>query len=92
MWIVPGKLFEPLGMHVPILLIGPAGTDVEGIIEKTGLARKFSPSNIDDMLSFIEEVMSGNAPPEKNPELFAWPNVIRKLDAVLRNAVGQKSH
>jgi hypothetical protein len=90
--IVPGKLFEPLGMHVPILLIGPVGIDVDGIIERTGLARKFTPSNIDGMVSFIEEVMVGKVPPKRNPEVCAWPHMIRKLDAVLRNAVGQKSH
>lgn len=88
--IVPGKLFESLGMRVPLLLIGPAGAVVDRIIETTGLTRKVTAKNIDGMVSFIKELMSGVAPRAKSPDDYAWPNIIRKLDAVLRNVIGQK--
>ncbi len=88
--IVTGKLFEPLGMRVPVLLIGPAGADVDRIVEVTGLTRKVTAKDIDGMVSFIRELMAGDAPGAKSPEVYAWPNIIRKLDAVLRNAIDQK--
>jgi glycosyltransferase involved in cell wall biosynthesis len=88
--IVTGKLFESLGMKVPTMVIGPLGSDVERILETTGLARHVTAGNIDGMVSFLEELMSGKVPPAKNPEMYAWPNIIGKLDAVLRNVVGKK--
>ena len=71
----------------PVLLIGPAGAVVDRIIETTGLTRKVTAKNIDGMVSFIKELMSGEAPRAKSPDVYAWPNIIRKLDAVLRGAL-----
>lgn len=85
--IVTGKLFEMLGMRVPVLLIGPAGGDVDRIIETAGLTRKVTAKNIDGMVSFLEDTMSGKPVKPKNPDEYAWPNIIRKLDAVLRGAL-----
>lgn len=48
-WIVPGKLFEILGLRVPILLIVPDGADVDRIVETSGIRRKVSAKNIDGM-------------------------------------------
>ena len=31
--IVTGKVFEPLGLGTPILLIAPPGSDIERIVE-----------------------------------------------------------
>ena len=45
-------------MRVPLLLIGPAGSDVDRIIETSGLTRKVTAKNIDGMVSFLEDVMS----------------------------------
>ena len=86
-WIVPGKLFEILGMRVPVLLIGPAGADVDRIVETSGSTRKVTAKNIDGMVSFLEDVMSGKPVEAKNTDAYAWPNIIRKLDAVLRGAL-----
>ena len=88
--IVTGKLYESLGLRVPVLLVGPAGADVDGIIEKTGLTRQVTATNIHGMVSFLEELMSSQVPPVRNPDIYAWPNIIRKLDAVLRDAIGKK--
>jgi glycosyltransferase involved in cell wall biosynthesis len=87
--IVPGKLFEILGMRVPVLLIGPSGAVVDRIIETTGLTRKVTATNIDGMVSFMKELMSGVAPRAKSPDDYAWPNIIRKLDAVLLGALSR---
>jgi len=86
-WIVTGKLFEPLGLRVPILLIGPPGSDAEEIVETSGLARIVTASNIDGMLSFLRAVLSGEAPEPKAPEAYAWPNLIKRLDVVLQSAM-----
>ena len=87
--IVTGKIFEPLGMHVPILIVGPDGIDLEGIIEKTGLARKVPANDIDGMVSFIGDVMKGKMPQITQPELYAWPSLIKKVDLLLRSVVDE---
>lgn len=40
--IIPGKLFEYLAARRPILAIGPAGSDMEGIIQETGAGKFFT--------------------------------------------------
>src|SRR5262249_17408794 len=90
--IVPGKLFEPLGLESPILLVAPRGSFTQTIIEAAGLARIFTGSNIDGMASYLVDVMSGQAPKPKNPEAYAWTNIIKRLDIVLREAIGQKGY
>jgi hypothetical protein len=66
---------------------GPRGSDVEAIIETSGLACLMTASHIDDMVSFLKEVMSGETPGPRYPEAYAWPNLIKKLDIVLRKSI-----
>jgi len=85
--IVTGKLFEPLGLGTPTLLVAPRGSFVETIIKTTGLAGVFTGSDIEGMVSFLRDAMRGRAPQPKNPAAYAWPNIARKLNAILREAV-----
>jgi glycosyltransferase involved in cell wall biosynthesis len=84
--IVTGKLFEPIGMKVPALVIGPSGSDVEKIVKTAGRARQVPASNIEGIASFLEEIMRGQIPLSNRPEIYAWPNIIKRLDTVLREA------
>jgi len=85
--IVTGKLFDALGLGAPTLIVGPRGGDVETIIETTGLARIIAAKNLDEMALFLEQAISGNTPPPKNPEAYAWPTLIKKLDVLLRTSI-----
>jgi len=89
--IVTGKLFEPLGLKVPVLLIGPSGCDLEAIVENAGLVRMVTANDMDGIASFLTEVMSGRVPKAKNPEIYAWTNIVRKLDVVLRDVITNKA-
>jgi glycosyltransferase involved in cell wall biosynthesis len=85
--IVTGKLFDALGLGAPTLIVGPRGGDVDTIIETTGLARIIEAKNVDGIALFLEKAMSGQTPPPKNPEAYAWPNLIKNLDIVLRKSI-----
>jgi glycosyltransferase involved in cell wall biosynthesis len=85
--IVTGKLFDGLGLGAPTLIVGPRGGDVDTIIETTGLAHVIAAKNVDGIALFLEKAMSGQTPPPKNPQAYAWPNLIKKLDIVLRKSI-----
>jgi len=85
--IVTGKLFDALGLRVPVLLIGPSQSDAEAIINTSGLVHLVSASNTDGIAGFLEAVLSGESPKEQNPEAYAWPHLIQKLDAILCQAM-----
>jgi hypothetical protein len=85
--IVTGKLFESLGLGNPVLFVGPSGADVEAIIGNTGLARRCSAKDIVGIAGYLKEVMTGKVPCAKRPDLYAWPNLIKDLDVVLRSSM-----
>ena len=89
--IVTGKLFDALGLGVPILVITPSESDVEAIIKTSGLAQSVRGSNTDGIVSFLEAVMLGKAPKARSPEVYAWPNIIKKLDTILKSSLEKGS-
>jgi glycosyltransferase involved in cell wall biosynthesis len=88
MGIVPAKVFEALGMGTPILLIAPPGSDIEAIVETTGGGRRYGGSDIDGIAAFLVDAMHGRIQESKDREVYAWTNIVEKLDAVLRAAIG----
>src|SRR5262249_42446527 len=51
--IVTGKLFEPLGLGTPILLIAPPGSDATQIVEETGMGRGFVGTDTEGIVRFL---------------------------------------
>ena len=87
--IVTGKIFDSIGLGVPILAVGPPGSDVEGILDTTGLGRLLGANDIDGMEKFLRAALAGERPQIKQPERYAWPNLISRFDSVLRTAVAR---
>jgi glycosyltransferase involved in cell wall biosynthesis len=85
--IVPAKLFEPLGLGTPTLLIAPPRCDAETILATTKLGRRFTGSDIAGMASFLMDTIHGKGPEPKAQEAFAWTNIALGFDAVLRSAI-----
>ena len=89
--IVPAKMFEALGLQTPVLLIATSGSDAEAITEATGLTRRFTAGEVDGMALFLKDLMQGRFPLVKDSETYGWPNIVRKLEVVLRTAIGSSS-
>lgn len=51
--VITGKIFEALGLRVPILVIAPHGSDVESIVRVTGCGSVFSASETEGMAHFL---------------------------------------
>jgi glycosyltransferase involved in cell wall biosynthesis len=85
--VVTGKIFEPIGLGTPVLLIAPVGSDARSITEPTGLVKSFTGSDIEGMVSFLRDVVRGQTPQPKDIEIFSWTTISKGLDAVLRGCM-----
>ena len=89
--IVPGKVFETIGLGRPTLLIAPGDSDIEAITAITGGAQRFTGGNIDGISRFIAEAMCGLVPVLREPEMYAWTNISKRFDCLLRTVAGRSA-
>jgi hypothetical protein len=85
--IVTGKIFEAIGLAIPVLLIAPEGSDASAIAKPTGLVTSFAGTQILGMVSFLKDVVYGQAPQHKNIESCSWTTISKDLDVLLRGLV-----
>jgi glycosyltransferase involved in cell wall biosynthesis len=85
--IVPGKIFEAVGLATPVLLIAPMGSDASATTASTGLVKSFRGSEIQGMASFLEDVLQGHVSQPRSIESCSWAVISKKLDALLRDAL-----
>jgi glycosyltransferase involved in cell wall biosynthesis len=82
--IVPGKVFETVGLGAPIVLVAPSGSDAREVVEASGVAKGFTGSDTSGMASFLAHLMSTRDSNPTNASAYSWETIARTLDAVLR--------
>jgi len=83
--IVPGKLFETLGLGTPILLIGPPGSDASQMISESGVHGCFSGTDVQGIVHWLQERVRERNRGVSNPApKLAWPQLAKNLDSLLR--------
>lgn len=86
--IITGKIFEPLGMGVPILLVAPEGSDATAIVEETAVGRSFRSSQVDSMAHWLVELARKQVTVRNDSlKAFSWPVLTGQLDAILCKAI-----
>ncbi len=85
--IVPAKIFEAIGLETPVLLIAPSGSDATTLLAPTGLVKSFTGADTQGMVSFLKDVVCGQAPRSKNIEICSWTTISKNLNAVLRECL-----
>ena len=91
--IIPGKIFEAIGLGTPVLLISPLGSDARDLLARTGLGKSFTGAEIQGMASFLRDVICGEAPQPKSSDICSWTTISKNLDALLRGVVARdRSH
>jgi glycosyltransferase involved in cell wall biosynthesis len=85
--IVPGKVFEAIGLGTATLVICPPAADPTVVAETTGLARSFSGSDIPGIASFLHSLMEGHSLHPAAPASYSWENIVARLDPILRGAI-----
>jgi glycosyltransferase involved in cell wall biosynthesis len=89
-WI-PGKLFEPLGLGTPILLIAPPGSDATQIVEETGMGRGFVGTDTEGIVRFLSN--TAQTEPNKRStytDRYSWPVLAARLDRILRGVIAPR--
>ena len=84
---ITGKVFEPLGLGTPVLLIAPSGNDARAVIKAAESGHSFTASDIDGIAAFLTDVMDGWVAKPKIPEAYSWVSIAKKMDSVLRAAM-----
>lgn len=84
--IITGKIFEAIGLRIPLLIIAPPGSDVEAIAEVAGLGRCFRASDTEGVIAFLIDALHGRVPAARRPEQFSWASIGRAMDSVLCSA------
>lgn len=85
--IITGKIFEPISLNVPVLLISPPGSDAEDVLRKGGLGKAFRSSDIDGIAGFLSDLIAGQSIQSGRPADYSWANLGRRLDGVLRRVL-----
>jgi hypothetical protein len=85
--IITGKVFEPVGLGTPVLLIAPSGNDARAVVETTESGHSFTASDTNGIAAFLTDVMDGRVAKPKIPEVYSWVSVAKKMDSVLRAAM-----
>ncbi len=85
--IITGKLFEPIGLGTPVLVVAPPESDVEEVIETTGGGAVFRGRDVEGMAMFLVGLIRGKVPTSKRPEAYAWSSLVPRMDALLRSTI-----
>lgn len=85
--IIPAKIFEAIGLGTPVLLISPFGSDVRALMAPTGLVKSFTGAEIQGMVSFLKDVVCGQASQSKDFDICSWRTISKNLDAILRAVI-----
>jgi glycosyltransferase involved in cell wall biosynthesis len=89
---VTGKLFEPLGLGTPILLIAPPGSDAIEIVEKTRGGRSFIGVDIEGMVGFLSSIERADKKQSNCTDKYSWPSLAMKLDRTLKAVIADKAN
>jgi len=87
--IIPGKIFEAIGLRKQFLVIAPRGSDVARVTEEAGLGRVVPGVDIEGIATAIAQRAQGTTVPPRSPETYDWKNIAPRFSAVLLNVLGR---
>jgi glycosyltransferase involved in cell wall biosynthesis len=88
--IITGKVFEPLGLKTPILLIAPPGSDATEIVEATGMGRRITGTDIEGIAQFFLDCARCRDRAHMRCSQYSWPILSSRLDSILRASIAQR--
>jgi len=86
--IVTGKVFEPLGLGTPILLVTPPDGDATEVVEETGMGRWVTGTDIEGMTRFFSDNLAlARRVAGTCIDKYSWPVLASQLDKILRGVI-----
>jgi len=85
--IVTGKVFEMLGLGIPVLAITPPESDLRLTVADQGLCA--TGDETDRIASFFRRVVEGKRQRFTPPIEYSWPHLATMLSDLLEEAVGR---
>jgi glycosyltransferase involved in cell wall biosynthesis len=91
--IIPGKLFELIGLGTPILQIAPPGSDVAELLLEAEAGMNFRGTDVDGMGRFLAQLITGKIRRKPSAQMtkWAWPTLVNSLDSLLRSHLATKA-
>ena len=94
----PSKLHSNLAMSLPILYIGPSGTNVDEAIERFGCGASLRPGQVDQAVGFLQDLMRDHqmqaelrrSARKAFEEAYCDRQSIPKFDAVVSNLMSTR--
>lgn len=84
--VIPGKIFELIGLKACILPIVPKGSAVESVMSDVGV-KCFGHNEIDEIADFIVQCMNGYSMTIVNEDKYSWEELAKKFDQLLKNII-----
>ena len=89
---IPGKLFEQMRSKVPILCLGPGGSDVENIITETKTGQSFEYSDYERIKRYVLNLFqyfieNKPYPKPESLEVYSIENQVEKLAGYLNEII-----
>lgn len=86
--IMTAKIFEPLGLGVPILLVAPEGGDAADVVEKSGAGKSFRASQVEVMAQWLIQCADGKSGQRYEPPMaYSWPVLAQHVSGILAQTV-----
>lgn len=84
--IVTGKIFEPIALQTPLLLIAPESNDAVKIVKETGCGFHFSGSDIEGLADFLAKGEFSVSYTDKRFD-YCWDSIGANLDSLLSGLI-----
>lgn len=84
--VIPGKIFELIGMEASILSIVPKGSAVETVLREVGV-ESFSHDETEKIANFIIRCMNGSGDVIANKEKYSWEELSKDFNSLLRSTI-----
>lgn len=85
--IITGKIFEPIGLGTPLLVVAPPGFDVNAIVQEAGNGSVFSGADTEAMARYVMRLMGELPVASKSPDHYCWSHLIKNMNSVLSVAL-----
>jgi len=81
--MIPGKLYEAIGLRTPVLLIAGTNSDARVILKQVGVGGAFMAKETCAIAEFLKRMLADTQQQPALPNEFSWNHISGTLDEVL---------